>query len=56
MLLRRDAQIVVRIAGPLREELERVAREQGCELSDVVRGDLIEAAARRVSERAKETA
>jgi hypothetical protein len=40
---RRDQQLVLRVASPLRHELELVADREGRSVSDVVRRLLIEA-------------
>jgi hypothetical protein len=46
-----DQQIVVRIAEPLRTELEAAAEQDGRVLSSMVRRVLVDWAARRVIER-----
>jgi hypothetical protein len=51
-----DDQITVRIAAPLRVELEHAAADDGRELSSLVRKILIDHAAQRVVDRATRTA
>jgi hypothetical protein len=47
----RDQQIVVRIAAPLRTELEAAADDEARTLGDLVRRVLIDFAERRLAER-----
>ena len=49
--IKRDDQIVIRVAKPLRAELESAAQEDGRELSNQIRKILIDFATRRVIDR-----
>jgi predicted HicB family RNase H-like nuclease len=49
--MRRDDQITLRVAGPLRAALEAEAAEHGRSLSNLIRHILISHAAERVAER-----
>jgi uncharacterized protein (DUF1778 family) len=52
----RDEKITVRIAEPLRAELEAAAGAEGRTLSDVARRALVEFASRRIVDREKKAA
>jgi hypothetical protein len=49
----REEQLVVRVAGPLRQQLETAAQQDGRTLSSMVRRILLDWAAAQVSGRAK---
>jgi hypothetical protein len=49
----REEQLVVRVAGPLRQQLETAAQQDGRTLSSMVRRILLDWAAAQVSDRAK---
>jgi hypothetical protein len=52
MAKRNDAQLSMKLAGPLRETLEAEATARGRSLSNLIRTILIEHSAKRITERA----
>jgi hypothetical protein len=55
-VLHRNARLVIRIAEPLREQLEAAAREDGESVSSLVRQVLISFAGRRLVARERRAA
>ncbi len=51
-MIRNDAQICMKLAGPLRTALEAEAEARGRSLSNLIRQVLIEHTAERITERA----
>jgi hypothetical protein len=49
----REDQLVIRVAGPLRQVLENAAQQDGRTLSSMVRRILVDFVATQISDRAK---
>jgi hypothetical protein len=51
-MMRNDAQVCLKLSGPLREALEAEAAERGRSLSNLIRQVLVAHSAKRITERA----